>query len=346
MTLNQIEGQSPEKTKVRIFALDWDGCTDVLKSDPFIKFKNQYARHPRANLFAPNFEPIENGVRQALITRLTADAFPSDMRDSDKREILVGSSRQSKQIDKKLSIENINGECFKELPTLTETLKAEFFPYLVFDRVDPYLNPLDAPLFYGATMGWPNPDPESDGLPVDIKIPYRNKVDVNKTVLLREMLAMIDHRYPSSEYDVDLYFYEDMQRIISALNTWCTDVANQAQIPIHITLHLVHFDWFNIFQANISSQNPLDPENISTQMLSSIPQDIILPPQRHPLPLIEKVTNRLSSASLSDIGFFAEDNQKPDGSQILSTVAANQDENAQKQQSVSKAMDTNVSYKG
>ncbi len=92
------------------------------------------------------------------------------------------------------------------------------------------------------------------------------------------------------------------------VHTWCMDEANQEHIPIHITIHLVNFNWFPTLESNFAAKNGVDPTKITEQMLSSMPDDIVIYAKNYSAAsTIEPITIGKLSASLSTISFFTDD---------------------------------------
>lgn len=204
------------KKNITILSLDYDGCGDLLFEGAL---EHGCFKHRCDILHAEyllKFNHVLQGARQALNNVLSHETTGADV-----VELCVGSTRQTRSLDRLNHSRNNNGLCFENYADLAEKNKWHFNRMLFADFVDASGELRDPPLEPGQSMGVLNkdifgkykysPDAFSDNI-------QAFGMDEHKTVLLSLQIKAILKKYPND--NIKFVFIDDRMDILDQLKTY------------------------------------------------------------------------------------------------------------------------------
>lgn len=229
-----------EKKNITILSLDYDGCGDFLFEAALEKgfFKNRC--DPEHASYLQGYNGAIQAARVALNDMLSTEASGAAI-----VELFVGSTRQSRKLDRYNSARYNTGLCFEMYADLAEQKNWYFNKMLLADLVDNKGELRTEPLKLGTAMGALKKNHqglykyEEDAF-ADTLERYKN--DKLKIKLLSYQIKVIINKYPND--NIKFVFVDDRLDILDALNIHFNSGApNSLCLNLqNVELKLIHYD--------------------------------------------------------------------------------------------------------
>ncbi len=224
------------KRKVAL-SFEWDGCGEILDL-PYNQFINKYMR-----LITQSDRDYLKRVLE-LIKKLFL-SYLKELGEDASSELFVGSLRQSLNLDNEGTKQFDNKACFPVLKRIANENDWTFNPLLLADIYDEQDNERKPPLKLGTAM---------------YDKQYDTCIDAHKIDIVSTQIQELAIKYPNEE--IDYYFIDNDEEVLERLCQYFEDYPEHK--PQNISLHLMKFDWFSIFE-NAVYRN-LSDEVIKAQM--------------------------------------------------------------------------------
>jgi hypothetical protein len=245
-----------EKRNITVLSLDYDGCAALLFEEALEKgqFKNEC--DPGHKQYLQGLKSAIHGARTAFEDLLSIETTGADI-----VELCVGSTRQTRELDRDNNFRNKNGLCFEMYADLAEKKHWYFNKMLIADFIDDSGELRAKPLKPGTAMGRLGKNKQgmykyekdtfADTLQVYGRDPY-------KTGLLSKQIKAIVDKYPNDK--IRFVFVDDRLDIMQALQshfnpeTQCSLYSNVENVE----LKLIHHNYHELLTSRMNAeQHPI-----------------------------------------------------------------------------------------
>ncbi len=243
---------SDEKRNITVLSLDYDGCAELL-------FEEALEKGSYKNECDPSHKQYVQGLKSAIYRARAAFEYllSIETTGADIVELCVGSTRQTRELDRLNAFYNKTGLCFEMFADLAEKKHWYFNKMLIADFIDESGELRAKPLTPGTAMGRLRKNTqgmykyEEDAFADTLQVYGR---DPYKTALLSKQIKAIVDKYPNDK--VRFVFVDDRLDIMQALKSHFNP---ENQFSPHsnfknVELKLIHHDTAEILTSRLNSE--------------------------------------------------------------------------------------------
>lgn len=258
------------KEKISVISLDYDGCSDVLKLENVIGIKNIDGKYYPCNAITGSRASIANhhpSLEAAYLQfhRTLVDLLDSAEEGARAVELYVGSNRQNAALELFNMVKNKNGSCFATFGAFVKNKNRSgsmvpwSFRKLLLADVEDSRGNVREPKALDMVL-----KDKLSGLRDEKH--YQCKFDELKTNTILEQLKDVARHHPDTHIEFTFIDDDGKDKIIPALQhaieTAYADPHQQPQLPKHITVKLIKYDYFHALERVYGSAAILGPEHL------------------------------------------------------------------------------------